>query len=695
MMPTRKTAPAALSAVLSILITAGLQAQEFTGGPYEPDSNTVLLMHFDGDLTNESEFSADGVPHGAGGPPPSSTLYFVDNSALGLGQCLRIDNDSSSDTAFVTVADTPALDLTGDWTIEGWINIFTFGESSSDWRWVPRLVIKTGDDVFWQPNYFVEMWGSNRFFSCGYHTASQDAWPQVNSPNNTLEVGKWFHLTFIRDTSRQILIQLTHNQDKELVVFNVADYTTFNAADVTPITTDAPLHIGYAGGGNDSYLDGFVDEIRISNVVREVPVPPVVSYVTELENSFNPDSVYEVTANVYTLFEGPQLTTVQLEYSTDFGENWTTLDMNPTQGDTFVATIPAHPVGTVITYRIRAQDDQGMEFVGVPPVGLTPVPYYTFGVGRADSQVLGLDFEEGSGIPADQSEYGHTVTMHGSPVYSTDAVRGDYSLYLEGDSSYLEIDSPFLTAESFTIDFWFKADTIIEYTRLINRPIDPDNWYQNNYQVRFHPDNKISAGTYLAPFDIYLVDHLELDSAITTGTWYRAIYEFAVRDSARFQLRDENDQVIDQKATHLAFAPLQATAPLRIGYAAGRPHFKGYYDDIKIYNYATGITGLSTRGEGAQSLPRQFELLQNYPNPFNPVTRIEFLVPRQEKAVLTVFDLAGRKVKTLVNDTLPAGRHRLTWDGTDEENRPVASGIYLYHLKSEGFSKARKMVFLK
>ncbi|MCI0512618.1 LamG domain-containing protein, partial [candidate division KSB1 bacterium] len=168
-----------------------LKAQ--VGGPYTADDHTMLLLHFDGDLKNASPLTTDGEFHG-----DLSNFYFLNNSVTNLNKCLRIDNDSQSDSAFVTVADAPALDLTGDWTIEGWINIFTFGEGSDDWRWVPRLVIKTGDEVFWQPNYFVEMWGSTRFFSCGYNAASKDQWPQANSPDNTMVPGQWYHMAFIR-----------------------------------------------------------------------------------------------------------------------------------------------------------------------------------------------------------------------------------------------------------------------------------------------------------------------------------------------------------------------------------------------------------------------------------------------------------------------------------------------------------------
>ncbi|MBN2366293.1 MAG: hypothetical protein EH225_10075, partial [Calditrichaeota bacterium] len=186
-----------------LLFPLGLFAQ--IGGPYTTDANTMLLLHFDGDLVNESTFSANGEYNG-----DASNFFFLTNPVTGMNQCLRIDNDSQADSAYITVADTQYLDLVGDWTIEGWINIFTFGTGSSDWRWVPRLVIKTGSETFWRPNYFVEMWGDQRMFSCGYQAASQDQWPQSNSATNIMEVGKWYHMAFIRDTNTHLLMTIIH-----------------------------------------------------------------------------------------------------------------------------------------------------------------------------------------------------------------------------------------------------------------------------------------------------------------------------------------------------------------------------------------------------------------------------------------------------------------------------------------------------
>ncbi len=92
---------------------------------------------------------------------------------------------------------------------------------------------------------------------------------------------------------------------------------------------------------------------------------------------------------------------------------------------------------------------------------------------------------------------------------------------------------------------------------------------------------------------------------------------------------------------------------------------------------------------------RAFQLAQNQPNPFNPSTEIRFTVPTAGQVDLAVYDLTGRRLRTLVAASLPAGEHAARWDGDDENGVPLASGLYLYRLTAGGQSQMRKMMLLK
>jgi hypothetical protein len=85
----------------------------------------------------------------------------------------------------------------------------------------------------------------------------------------------------------------------------------------------------------------------------------------------------------------------------------------------------------------------------------------------------------------------------------------------------------------------------------------------------------------------------------------------------------------------------------------------------------------------------------NYPNPFNPETTISFEIPKTDNVSLQIYNLKGQLIRTLVNDYLPAGKQSIVWNGTDNNNQPVSSGVYLYKIKTGKCTKSAKMLLLK
>lgn len=97
----------------------------------------------------------------------------------------------------------------------------------------------------------------------------------------------------------------------------------------------------------------------------------------------------------------------------------------------------------------------------------------------------------------------------------------------------------------------------------------------------------------------------------------------------------------------------------------------------------------------AEETPASFILGQNYPNPFNPSTTVSYQLPRAEKVEIIIYDLAGRHVRELVNETKNAGSYTVLWDGKNGIGQPVASGLYIYQIRAGQFSHTRKMLLLK
>ncbi len=110
----------------------------------------------------------------------------------------------------------------------------------------------------------------------------------------------------------------------------------------------------------------------------------------------------------------------------------------------------------------------------------------------------------------------------------------------------------------------------------------------------------------------------------------------------------------------------------------------GYVGEFKI-------AGGQTEGQK----PLEFAFFPNVPNPFNPSTRLRFALPEPAEVELAIFNILGQKVKTIVRGLLPSGLHETVWNGADDFNRPIASGVYFARLRAGDKQQIRRMVVVK
>jgi len=99
--------------------------------------------------------------------------------------------------------------------------------------------------------------------------------------------------------------------------------------------------------------------------------------------------------------------------------------------------------------------------------------------------------------------------------------------------------------------------------------------------------------------------------------------------------------------------------------------------------------------KNSESVPQRFSLSQNYPNPFNPQTSIRYALPQDAQVRLIIYNILGKKVKTLVDEFQSAGYKTGWWDGKDEKGDQVASGVYFYRLEADKFSEVKKMMMVR
>ena len=95
------------------------------------------------------------------------------------------------------------------------------------------------------------------------------------------------------------------------------------------------------------------------------------------------------------------------------------------------------------------------------------------------------------------------------------------------------------------------------------------------------------------------------------------------------------------------------------------------------------------------NIPMQFALHNNYPNPFNPVTTISFDLPEENYTEVAIYNMMGQKIRTLHTGNMTAGRHHILFDGVNDQNQLLGSGVYFYRVVAGEFQATKKMMLVK
>jgi len=248
------------------------------GGPYEVDDHTILLLHFENDLTNTSEKSSDGVMHG-------NNISYTSSVNSALGQCIGFNNSNSSNKNFITIPYSSALSLSNNWTIELWLYIESWDMSHNNWP-VPFVLPTSG----WDANYFLEIPAAEGRLKYGFKSSAGGV--TLYSSQNSITTGKWYHVALLNDYDNHKIELKIHDSELQQLEEQSASYS----AGIMINTGTSDLRIG-AGLDVSNYLNGYIDEMRISDVVRDftvgiedntgIPLKSIVLH-QNYPNPFNP-----------------------------------------------------------------------------------------------------------------------------------------------------------------------------------------------------------------------------------------------------------------------------------------------------------------------------------------------------------------------------------------------------------------------
>ncbi len=227
--------------------------QNMAGGPYTKDENTLLLLHGEGNLYNQSDLT--GIVSSTNG-----AVSYSESPIDDMGKSIYLDNSNGS--PYLVLPHTDNLDLTGDWTMELWFKPVSFKPG------LQYLIWKPGDNDEYFSNYSLQLseyWGNEMY---AFYFSGED---RIGVRTQYFpELNQWYHVAFIRNTDDANLSVILRDAQREVI-----NTFTINDEGGTPLTNTQDLKLGFN-------FDGYIDEIRISNIVR----------------TFDPQNSYEITASI-------------------------------------------------------------------------------------------------------------------------------------------------------------------------------------------------------------------------------------------------------------------------------------------------------------------------------------------------------------------------------------------------------------
>jgi hypothetical protein len=243
------------------------------------------------------------------------------------------------------------------------------------------------------------------------------------------------------------------------------------------------------------------------------------------------------------------------------------------------------------------------------------------------------------------------------------------------------------------------------------------NYFHSQFQVRMNTTGQISP---ILPRSDWFVDNIylgishsiivssadtvEFDTTLVNGSTEYELYvsNVGLQDLTVLDITSSNGVFsVDTSTFPLVYSENQAVrlgySPSQVGVDTGvlqivSDAFNG--DTLGVYLRGISVTATGI-GPEVSNLPREYYLAQNYPNPFNPTTMIHYELPRGSGVNLSIYNLLGQKVKTLVEGWKPAGRYDVAWQGDNDLGARVSSGVYIYRIDAGEYRRSLKMLLMK
>lgn len=444
--------------------------------------------------------------------------------------------------------------------------------------------------------------------------------------------------------------------------------------------------VRHLGGG------GYAMNPRKEDDLEILSIGPSISNVTRDKTA--PTSSEEVLVSAEIRPADAPLAGATLAYSVNFGD-FTSLAMTAANDSIYEATIPPQNDGDFVMYYLSATDTEG-DVTLIPDTTTTMFFYTVRDQGLTIYDIQFTPFEAGiTGYAGLEVTVTGVVTMgaddFGPPgsntvpgTYYIQDGRGPWTGVLISDPNNSPVRGDLVqitgtAGEQFSVT---RIADVTSFQVLSSGNTLPEPVFQNTGNVNTGADSAEAYESVLIEFHNVVVTNPFADAPSNFG-------EFVVDDgTGEVRVDDGGNWRGNLDSTFAAGDSIRVLRGV---------HFYSFGNYKLMPRDEGDVIGHITKVERRADLgvPERFALSPNYPNPFNPSTTIRFELPRAVPVNLTVYNLLGQRVRTLLDAEKAPGVYTAVWDGRDEFGKSVSTGVYFYRLQAGDFVQTRKMLLVK
>jgi hypothetical protein len=299
----------------------------------------------------------------------------------------------------------------------------------------------------------------------------------------------------------------------------------------------------------------------------------------------------------------------------------------------------------------------------------------------------------------DESNNSNDLIVKGPTLIADRFNKPDSAYRFDGHDDYMLIPyNAGLRPPSFAATVWIKVEKLPEVGKyILTTSADTKTPPYDPFRLRLKVSGKIEARYEGDNDSIQLV--LDSNSMVKLGKWHfiATCYDEQNGDAVlyfdgKLEVESNAPMTLDTN-DYDAVIGAGMTAS---GLVDTTTFFRGCIDDIRLFNRGLSRAEIhSFFVEGTKPTKKIEELGQNFPNPFNSRTSIDYTLAATAHVVIKVYNTVGQKIRTLADETQTAGPYTVQWDGTDENNRKINSGLYIYQVIAGDQSETRKMLLIR